>query len=473
MNKIEEIRKKVITENNDAQHVLGSFLDELDSTTVTELRFDFPLHGEVDFSILADRGFKKVRLISFDRDGDITHLRNLPETLVYLHLNKQLVTEFDKLPSNIETLNVADNYISKFDAAMVPKLRTLNISNNELTQLLNLPETLETLECENNQLRRLDLANTPSLKNLVCSNNPILVLEHVPASLTNLVMENNPFVEISHSQPNPKTNKRTDKMLDYRESLNEYLRLKNVYETKARKLKRTAFEKGATRREGKRNVQIVKIPCVNCHRNVGTQFLIEGGYYYALCGDRSKPCKLDIQIFGGDHFPLDEMLSIYNEDIQTEKQKIIEQKMDTLFKYIDETTSARKFKEALEQYTATSNMRSKYMGEYDKIFNNAERTTQLDNKIAEMYRIREDIAKLFAVYKESGNREIMIAAIQMYVKDLVPAIQSMRLVKYDSVFVETTNSDPPISILVSHEIARYRNDVFIGEPPKVVKFIVD
>lgn len=473
MSKINDIREQILSENNNAQSSFESFLDELDSNHVTELRFDFPLHGDLDFSILNDHGFKKIKTVIFEREGDITNLRNLPETITHLEITKQLITELDNLPTELETLIANDNYITKFDASSVPKLKILKIANNELVEMWNLPETIETIECENNQLRRLDLADMPLLKTLICSNNPILVLEHVPDSLNNLVMENNPFIEIDHSKPTVETNKRNKKTFEYRESLNEYFRLKNVYDTKERKLKRTAFEKGATRREGKMNVKKVKIPCVNCNRNVKTVFSYNNSIYKAVCGDRSKPCKLDIQIFSGDYLRLDDMLETFIYEVEDSKQKIIEQKMNTLFKYIGESTSAKLFKEELEQYNEMSTTHKTMMDSYDEIHNNTERANQLEKKIAEMYRIREDIEKLSQEYKKSGNREYMISSIEMYVKDLVPTLRNMRIIKYDNVFMEIINSDPPISKMVTYAVESYRKDFLYGKPPTVIKFIVD
>jgi hypothetical protein len=473
MNKIETVRNQILTDMDTAQRTLESFLDGLDATHVEELLFNVSFHGDMDLSILKDRGFRKVKKIIFEREGDVTNLFNIPEGIVELSMTRQLVVRFDKLPATLESLNLSDNHITKFDAAMVPKLHTLLISNNELTEIVNLPESLKILECANNQLRRLDLAGTPVLNTLICSNNPILVLEHVPRSLVNLEMENNPFVEIDHSQPSRSSKKHNNLIFDYRESLNEYLRLKHSYETKSLKLKRSAFERGSSIKEGKRRARAVKPPCVSCGRNVGTIFTYKGSHYRANCGDSLKPCKLDIHIYSGSYIRFDQMLDIYKDDIQDGKQQIIVQKMDTLFKYISEDTSAKKFKEKLKNYTQTSEMQTKMMNEYNKIYNDTERDELIRKKIAEIYRIREDISKLLDEYKKSGNREIMIAAVEMYVKDLTPSIQNMRLIKYDSVFVETISEDPPVTKMISHEISDYSKDVLFGNPPQVMKFIIE
>jgi hypothetical protein len=473
MSKNDNIREQIISENNDAQINLESFLDHLDSTHTTDLRFNFSLHGDLDFSILSDRGFTKITSIIFEKEGEITNIRNLPETLITLELNNQLINGFENLPNNIEVLYVSDNSISKFDGSIVPKLRILNISNNELTEMVNLPESLVTIECENNQLRRIDLATTPILKTLVCSNNPILVLEHVPSSLNNLVMENNPFIEVDRSLPSKNSNKTNLKKFDYRESINEYMRLKNSYETKIRKLKRIAFERGATRRESIHKARSVKIPCINCGRNVGTQFSHKDNEYRATCGDNSKPCNLDIHIFGGDYLRMDDMIESFNAEIQIQKQSIIEQKMDTLFKYISEEESVKTFNEKLKYYNDISDGHATIMEHSDKQTNSIEREHRLNKKNDDIYKIKENINTLIQQYQQQNNRELLIAAIKIYVKDLMPEIQNLRLIKYVNIFMENISNDPPVSKLVSYELSTYRMDFIYGNDPRVIKFIID
>jgi len=473
MNKTEEHREAVIGENNTAQLNLLSILDKLDATYTTELQIKASLHGDVDFAVLSDRGFKKVNSITFLYSGEVTSIRNIPEGVVKLECDDQLLDKVEGLPSTLEEIDLSDNSLSKFDATNLPKLRILRISDNELTDIANLPEGLEILDCENNQLRRLNLAGTPGLKTLKVSNNPLLMLEHVPPSLVDLEMENNPFVEIDRSKPNDKPSKAKDKKYDYLESIHEYFRLKNEYETKLRKMKHTAYERGATKKESRLKARSVRAPCINCKRNVGTIFSHEDQKYTAICGDKTKPCDLHIQIFSGDYYRMDELLSMYAEDIQEDKQTIIIQKMDTLFEYVQKHTSAEQFKKTLEKYNETSSMYKKLLVKYNDTYNNDHHREEIDRKTEEMYRIRDDIRKLLDEYKESENREVLIAAVEMHVKDLMPAVQNLRLSKYDTVLVETTADEPHISTLVQRKVSAYKRDFIYGEEPKVMKFVMN
>tara|TARA_B110000858_G_scaffold197260_1_gene258343 strand:+ start:315 stop:1739 length:1425 start_codon:yes stop_codon:yes gene_type:complete len=473
MNKTEQHREEVIGTNNTAQINLLSILDKLDATYTTDLHIKTSLHGDVDFAILSDRGFKKVNSIIFVYSGEVTSIRNIPEGIVKIVCDDQLLDNLDGLPSTLEEIDFSGNTLSKFDATNLPKLRILRISDNEITEIVNLPEGLEILDCENNQLRRLDLAGTPGLKTLKCSNNPLLMLEHVPPSLVDLEMENNPFVEIDRSKPNEKKSKSRDKKYDYLESIHEYFRLKNEYEIKLHKMKRAAYERGATKKESRMKAKSVTPPCINCKRNVGTVFGHEDQKYTAICGDKTKPCDLHIQIFSGDYFRMDDLLRMYAEDIQEDKQQIIVQKMDTLFEYVQKHTSADEFTKMLEKYNTTSGMYNSLLSKYDDIYNNEHHKEEIDRKTEEMYRIRDDIRKLLDEYKKSGNREVLIAAVEMHVKDLMPAVQNIRLSKYDTMLVETNAEEPYISTLVQRKVSAYKRDFIYGEEPKVMKFVMN
>jgi hypothetical protein len=63
--------------------------------------------------------------------------------------------------------------------------------------------------------------------------------------------------------------------------------------------------------------------------------------------------------------------------------------------------------------------------------------------------------------------------MDMYVTDLVPKIQQMRLTKYENVYVETISEDPPVTKLVSNEISIYHKDVIWNDESKVIRFTME
>ena len=468
-----DLREQIMEENNGQTLFLG-LLNQLNSADVQEIRIPEVLSGNIDFSILQDRGFKNVKSIFIEKEGQITNLLNIPDTVESIICNDQLLEKLEKLPVSLETLSINNNKITKFDCGALPKLKVLKISNNELIELQNLPETLETLECENNQLRELNLANCYKLQELICSNNPILVLQNVPSSISKLEMENNPFIQIEENDDEESV-KKSKKKLDYLESLNKYFKLKTDYETQLRKLKRQAYDKGSSKKDSKRRVQGVKAPCIHCKRNVNTNFRLVDNRYIASCGDHMKPCDLNIKLFKGEYYNIYELLNIYLDEIQDDKQKMIISKMDSIFKYISDQTASKIFEENMERYQETSKLYKEVENDYEEIYNNIENKQQIFRKREQIYQIMESLDLLKEEYAKKGNRKLLISMAELYQRDLEPAFSNLRLLKYKHNYVDIDDSvvGIPITSLKQLSICPHKKDYIYGEPPKVEKFVCD
>ena len=460
---------------NTAQDYFLNILETIDKSHAVEIRFDDPMYGDLDFSVLKDRDYKRVTKIILDKPGKIANIRNIPEGITHLTCESQTLTSISEgLPTTMEEINCANNLIQTFDGKNTPKLKVLVLSDNELSKIDNLPSSLISLKCENNQLRRMDLSTTTSLKTLYCSNNPLLMLEHVPKTLVDFQMENNPFTEISYGHghgPGPGPGYEPKKRFEYLESIFEYYKLKQLYETKLQKLQKSAFERGTTRRESVRNVKMVKPPCVSCKRNVGTVFKMHDRRYVAVCGDKEKPCNLDIQIYNSNFIHLGEFLDLYKKDIQDSKEKIIKQKMDTLFNYVSESDAVIEFKSDLKQLNNVTESYTRVFQNYQNLYNNESRKLQIHNKQEEIYRIQGDISKMMDSYKKTGNRKILTDSMEMQIRDLNPAIQNLRMLKYDTMYME---DDSDTSKLIQRSVAFEKNDDQMGsETPRVIKYKMD
>lgn len=469
----DEIREQIVNENNSAQNVLTSLLDRLDSSQVTELSITDVLHGNLDFSVLQDRGFESIQKIMIEKPGELTDIFNIPNSVKILNCNHQMLKEIEKMPSDLEELYVDNNVFQKFDCSSVPKLRILHISNNELQALTNLPETLEILECENNQLKELNLANTIKLKELICSNNPILRLQHVPPCISKLEMENNPFVEIDHSEDTPEEKKRGKKKLDYLESVNIFLKLKSDYETKLRKARKNAYDKGVSKKEKRQRVRDSKIPCISCKRNVGTDFLIKDNRYIALCGDNKNPCNLNIKLFKGEYMNSDTVMELYKQDLEEEKDKIIQTKMNSIFKYVNDQVLSKMFENDLKEYNETTELYNEVLQEHENMYNNLETKEQVERKTQQIYEIIENFQKFMEEFKKTGNKKVLISSIDLYKHELVPALACLRQLKYAHMYVEIENSDPPVSKLIQFPVSQHTKDYIYGEEPKVEHFVME
>jgi hypothetical protein len=467
------LREQVLEENN-GQTIFIGLLNQLNSVDVQEIRISEVLSGDIDFSILQDRGFKNVKSIIVEKEGQITNLLNIPETVEKVECTNQLLVELKGLPVALEDLSLDHNNITKFDCGSLPKLKTLNLSNNELIDLKNLPETLEKLECENNQLRELNLANCPRLQEIICSNNPILVLQNVPPSVSKLEMENNPFIQIEETTGEEGA-KKLKKKLDYLESINKYFKLKTDYETKFRKLKRQAYDKGVSKKDSQRRTQSIRGSCIHCKRNVNTIFKIVDNRYIAVCGDMTKPCDLNIKLFKGEFYDFHEILTIYSGELQDEKQKMIVSKMDSIFKYISDQNATKQFEDNMKNYQESSTSYKDVESDYNNIFDNIENKQQVFRKKDQIFQIMESLHMLKEEYEKTGNRKLLTSMVELYNRDLEPAFSNLRMLKYSHNYVDIDDSGVgiPITSLKQIEICPHKKDYIYGEPPKVESFICD
>lgn len=113
----------------------------------------------------------------------IEHFTALEELWAY----GNQITDLDlSQNSNITLLSIGENGLSGFDAAQLPNLKYLYLSENNLTELdLSQNTVLEELDAENNALTGLDLSANSALKYLYVSEN----------NLTELNLSNNPVLE--------------------------------------------------------------------------------------------------------------------------------------------------------------------------------------------------------------------------------------------------------------------------------------
>jgi len=283
-------------------------------------------------------------------------------------------------------------------------------------------------------------------------------------------MENNPFVEISR-EIDPEDKAKSEKRLDYLESMNEYFELKRKYEEKKKQLQKSAYERIQNFKKGfkKTKAKTVNPPCISCKRPVGTIFDRKDGRYLAACGDKANPCKLNIQLFSGTHFNNETLLTIYKEDMEKTKEEIIKQKMDTLFNYISEEKSVSDFKKTLDEYNKDSKMYKDLLDRYKDLHDNPEKAIAIEKKTQEIYEILADIKTQIKEYEQTSNRKTLMSALHTYKRDLIPAIKHRRMNQYEVMEVDI-NEDANMSKLFQRELALNKMDFKYGEEPRVVKF---
>ena len=480
MSMIDSLRESVFRDNNTAQIELEGILSRMNPST-KRLQLSAPLHGELDFSILNQKGFRQVEEIIIEK-GEITDIKNIPDTVHILHCQNQLLIGLFDLPAKLEELHCDYNYISIFDGKKTPELKKLSISNNRLEELLHIPNHLEELYCTHNKIKQLSLDGLNELKVLHVSDNPTLVIEHVPASLVDFKSDNSPFVNLSYETDAPSHVRPTNesvKKIDYIEALNMYMQLKRNYEETFLKSRRDVFNNAKTKSEGKRLAKQVKPKCINCKRPVGTIFSSKDDKYTAICGDANlnTKCSLNIQLYRGYHSDHDSLLYIFKSGSDNAKEAIIRQKLDTLFQYIDERTATVRFKKELDTYNSESGTFHDVLDEYNEKYFNKSRDEKIAEKKLEISELLKQYEAMINDYKTTpDNHQLLRDAIQLHIKDITPEMENLRRLKHELSEVDTqinitgANVYTIKSTLVQRKTTLANIDQVLSEPPDVIKF---
>ena len=492
MNIILEERENIIKNNDTAQETLLSILDKFEPQ-MRELSIHKELHGNLDFSVLKTRGFKNVKSILLLEKGEITSISNLPEGLEKLVVSHQYLIELENIPTSIKELDIQHNFIPNLDISSLTKLKKLEISDNHFTKLENLPDSLEELYCNNNRIKVLNLKDVLSLRVLHTSNNKAIIIENLPPSIVDFKSENNPFIEIDyanlHSSKEKNDQEKTDddneKKINYIESLLEYFKLKNNYEEKNFKEKKKIYDKYISKKEKKKNMAKWVPKCIQCKQPGGTLFSKNNNTYFAVCGNKRSPCKLNIEIFNGRSNMLDYMMTIIGlEELVDVKEKIIKQKLDNIFNYENEKEALKFFKENLEEFTFFNDEYTELLQKNNQLYKDEIRSELIARKTQHIYDLISSINNLIQQYKKDNNDQLLKTAMEIQVKELDPEINNLRMLRYEIMEIIYKNAKKVVSegtdkedtqeykesILFQRYHSLQRMEYLSGKPPKVVRF---
>jgi hypothetical protein len=256
------------------------------------------------------------------------------------------------------------------------------------------------------------------------------------------------------------------------EAINEYYKLKNEYEQDYYANYISGILSNAQSNKEKRRLfsMLPKAKCVNCKRNVGTNFSAKYGteaeddvfkHYIVKCGDFDNPCPLNIHIKKVKTFNIeDESIDSYN-DIEKTKLEIIKEKNNAIFFNKDVTSI---FETLTEQLKEDTEVYGSFMETYFYRNSNPEKYDLLKKMIDEFgigYLI--PFKELIKEYLNTGNEKKLNTAITMYVKEMMPEIKKIQTLKYpinEVVYDETTNKYFLNQMHYSMESKEYTSDKF-------------
>ena len=465
--------------NNTAQQDLKDIIFSLPAT-ITELNIQCSLQGDLDLSVLNDK-FKNLQSIVFGK-GKITDIRNVPEGVYKLVCSNNLLIHLEGLPGSLLYLDIDGNYFEMFDFKNTPNLEEIYCSHNKLENFIDMPKTLSIIHCEYNNFEYLNLNKLDSLKIVHCSHNDrLLAVENIPENIHEFEANNCPFdlettinYDVDDDDDDSDSKKKISKggeqkkKIGYTDALNIYFKLKSKYDKQLLEQKRKRYNeiyvKTASKMSGTLAAFRQKGTCIHCKRKVGTKFYTNKEGYYAICGDKQEPCQLDIKLFRGNFFVHEYYMYLYKGQMENEKENIIKHKLDTLFGHISEEQSVKIFKTKLESFNLISDLYNEVVKRNNELYNDPQKKEDIQKKQKQTYEISDQIQTVLnEYYKDDTNKEILRTAVNMYIHDLLPEIENLRRLKYDTVEV---NDD----ILMQREVNISKIEFTYGEPPTVERF---
>jgi len=423
--------------------IIETFKEELkkkETDKIKEIIITVPLEGKLDFSKAETtiNQFQNLESIKFSK-GKITSVTNIPKKLIKLDIQENYLSEFstNEVLENLRELFVSNNYLKFFDFSNTPNLETLEAEKNIIEKLENIHSNLKVINVNNNKLQHIELKNASSLVTLRVSNNPLLFLQNIPSSVVEYENDNKQSNIVETSQDDIEVDERNiEQRLTYLEAVERFFELKSRYEDKLKTDKRKVFndnlKKG--RRFALNAVRNTRGNCIKCGNKEGTIFKITDKYYTAICGATQSPkCELNIKIYRGVIWKLDESINFFKELLDENKKNIIVLKLDNLFNYIDEETSVKLFSEEITEFNENNESYTVNINQYNSLFNNSEKKELLKKKILKTQELKKTIREL--LNNDSEDIDLNIVS-EIYIKELKPEMENIMRLRNDIIEVE-------------------------------------
>jgi hypothetical protein len=369
-----------------------------------------PLDGPIDLFSLHDSDVEELHFV----DGTISQLENLPRGVKKIVINGNKLKEIPRLP-NLVHLEANDNELTHVNLKDLNNLVSLYLNNNRINDIQNIPASLKVLYISGNELRNLDLNGANSCTTVNCLNNSMLeqIIRGKQFSDPYFKLDKDPHTKIILQMAGG-----AKSSIDVKTAVENYYKLKKQYEDHKTKVIEKIKSKEISKQKKIKEIRNAQFKCVNCGKEGGTIFKKDDGYLKAICGNKMDPCKLNIKILSSMTLSENDIREMEAE-VNTAKQNIIKLKMDTLFGYITEEESIKKFEKNVEIIKKNSVLNTpKFELQNDSI------KKKMDTIYAEMANIRE----LLNEYGATNNKRLLkdIALKHQSINDILTVVRSMK-----------------------------------------------
>jgi hypothetical protein len=254
-------------------------------------------------------------------------------------------------------------------------------------------------------------------------------------------------------------------------ALIEYYKLKDKYDDKYDS-KKMSIMSDETLSMSKKRDRIARLgatkKCIVCRAEGGTIFTDENRILKAVCGNKSNPCGLNIEISKGKVGCVDQLIDISYRKIEKIKENIIKYKLDLLFKYITDSQLQQKFGEAKGELEAEMVKYEKLYSTYIDVLNNPEKVKDIKTYNTEINTHVEQIKQIMKEYISTNNKDQLKTVIDIYLNHIIPIAEKLRNATYMYNDIEY-NDDTQVFKLIQNKNTIKNMEVYL-ERPHVIAF---
>ena len=224
-------------------------------------------------------------------------------------------------------------------------------------------------------------------------------------------------------------------------AIDNYYKLKQTYDKQFNAFRDKLRKNEALAEiEKKRLFKEFQPKCVNCKKPGGTRFNNTDRILKATCGS-AQPCKLNIELNQGKYANVIDLDEKYSKNVDLIKTKIIMTKLDFLFGYISDETTAfdnfDKLRKKLKQYMEALLIVQKH---YNDVANNPEKKQSIHDAEGKLYEEIMELKNICQLYAENPISSYITDMVEKYTKILQPLADKLRNMKYMVNVIETENT---------------------------------
>uniref|UniRef100_A0A6C0KFM3 Uncharacterized protein n=1 Tax=viral metagenome TaxID=1070528 RepID=A0A6C0KFM3_9ZZZZ len=248
-------------------------------------------------------------------------------------------------------------------------------------------------------------------------------------------------------------------------ALTNYYKLKQKYDNKFQKEKDKIKDSDLTLKEKREKVKKLKMPCINCKRKVNTIFSRSPNHVTVLCGDKTNPCDLNINIQLGKYTQLSVLLDSLYQSLKYLKESIILNKLNFMFNYVDEDDTIKNFNKIKKHYDETNTQILKLESSFEKRFDILSNKEELKALEIEFYKNIKEFQSIIKQFLDEKQEIYLRDAMELYLNKIVKNQENIRKLKYSVMLVDTeTDKKKEIAYLIQDKYSLTDTEIILKNP---------